>query len=161
MKLDEMQEALSNADHPLAEPFERALCAIGDAMAQALAAQFDIICGSTSQEGIGFAGICCPFNPRYRKQALPEAMECFDDVEAWDSDDKELPKKPRKRASRASAEEAAALTMALDAWADRFAEEDDRTDSYDDDDRAAHNARLDLGRAAVARLSGRETNAGL
>jgi hypothetical protein len=57
MKLDEMQEALRNADHPQADAFEAALCAIGDAMAAALAARFYIIAGEAAQAGAAFAGI--------------------------------------------------------------------------------------------------------
>lgn len=101
MKLDDMQEALSRASHPQANAFEQALCAIGDAMAEALSEQFDVDIGGTEQHGQGFAGICCAFNPRYRKQPLPEAFECFDDDEAWFSDDASLPPMPRgKRTSR-------------------------------------------------------------
>lgn len=94
MKLDEMQEALSRAGHPQAEAFERALCAIGDAMADALAVQFDLCNGSTEQHGVGFAGICCPFNPSHRGQPLPDALADFDDADAWESDADDLPAAP-------------------------------------------------------------------
>jgi hypothetical protein len=96
LKLDEMQEALSNCGHPQADAFERALCSIGEAMAEALSERLHIDVGIIDQQGVAFAGICAPFNPRYRGQPLPNAMLGYDDDDAWDSDDADLPAMPRE-----------------------------------------------------------------
>lgn len=97
MKLDEMQEVLSNLEHPQADAFEQALCSIGNAMAAAIGATLDIEHGETTQEGRAFAGMCCPFHPRYRNQPLHEAMNYMDAEEEWveAAKDPELPPMPK------------------------------------------------------------------
>ena len=126
LKLDEMQEALASIDHPQAQAFEAALCAVGNAMAAALCAALDLDCGEAEQHGIAFAGICCPFHPTYRGQPLPVALAGFDDDDAWDNAAEDLPAMNADQRARriaflyrecASYGDGSATPANVDAWA--------------------------------------------
>jgi hypothetical protein len=86
LRIDEIQEALNAAGHPAAHAFEQALCGIADAMAEALSLALDVDCGTSSQEGKAFGGICVPFHPRYKGQPLPDALDGMDSEEEWEAD---------------------------------------------------------------------------
>lgn len=107
MKLDEAQEALGLIGSPAAAAFERALCAIGDAMGEELARLLDCDAGSATQEGKAFAGLCFPLQPRYRDQPFPAGFDYFDDGgrDDWEEQAKaeDLPPMPDDVASRAQA----------------------------------------------------------
>lgn len=84
LKLDEQLEALQRVDGLVAQHFEQILCATGQAMAYALCQHLPgVSFGDTTMEGVGFAGICTPFFPEVEGTPLPEALEGFDDEEAW------------------------------------------------------------------------------
>ena len=83
MKLDEMLEALQSVNPEQAAIHVRALCAVGDSMAFALSVALDIRAGETTMQGVAFAGICCPFNPKHEGQPLPDALDGYDNAEEW------------------------------------------------------------------------------
>ena len=99
LKIDEMLEALLIAQHPLAKQFQAQLEALGDTMASALCDRFQIDSGSTSFEGVAFAGTACTFSPRYSDQPLPEAMEHYDNTEEWEASQREAPERPGQETS--------------------------------------------------------------
>lgn len=94
MKPDELLEALQGADAEIAAHFEGALCQTLDAMALVLARICNVTAGETTMQGVGFAGICTPFNPSYRGQRLPEVMQGYDAADAWEAEDLDLPEAP-------------------------------------------------------------------
>lgn len=83
MKLDEILESLIESNHPAASAFQTMAESLANQMGQALADHLDIEAGEGSFEGMAFAGLCVPFNPKYADQPLPECMEGHDDSGAW------------------------------------------------------------------------------
>lgn len=106
IKLDEALEALQAVNPDLARPLENILCAAGDAIGVLLAEALDIEAGECTMQGMAFAGICLPLNPRYQDQPLPDALEGLDDDEAWDNDASDLPPMPELSAFGRVMEEA-------------------------------------------------------
>lgn len=83
LKIDEILEGLVNCKHPCAEYHIKAVEAVTNVAARALAQKLDILWCEASFEGIGFGGTCAPFYQKYEGQPLPEAIEGFDNEEEW------------------------------------------------------------------------------
>jgi hypothetical protein len=99
LKLDEMTEALRICEHPLAAELTAMAEALGTLLSGALAAHLDIIGGEATDQGSGFAGICAPFQPKWRGQPFPEAFEGFDNDSEWEADSDDLPPPPASSSS--------------------------------------------------------------
>lgn len=84
VKADEIMEALQLAQHPRAAQLIKAVEAVVDAAAQDLADHLGVKCGVGTFEGIAFAGLCVPFYQAHEGQALPDALEGFDDEDEWE-----------------------------------------------------------------------------
>ncbi len=102
LKLDEIIEALGNAEHPLADYLKSAVEALAQIAGEALAAHLGIECGSADCQESAFAGLCMPFWPKYRDQELPPAMSGFDSEEEWDEAMADAPERPAPVAPLAS-----------------------------------------------------------
>jgi hypothetical protein len=78
LNLDEMLEIMRRINHPQAANFQWALETIGTAMAERIAPHFHCQHGNATSEGVGFAGTCAPFMPRYHMQPCPEIFTEYD-----------------------------------------------------------------------------------
>lgn len=87
LTLDEMLDCIEMiGDNELAAVFARQLEAIGDHMANHLAARLKVDCGSTSREESAFAGTCCAFFPAAPGDPCPEPLVHFDSSQ-WEDDE--------------------------------------------------------------------------
>lgn len=84
LTIDEMLEAMFNADIPTAPHFmkeaEELATRIGESMAGHLKIESDE--GSCQ---IGFGGTCVNFYPSYPNQPIPECMEYLDEGGEWET----------------------------------------------------------------------------
>lgn len=84
LRADEIMEALQVADHPRAARLIKMVEEAVNLAAWDLAEHLGVKCGAGDFQGVAFAGLCVPFYPASEGQALPDALEGFDNAEEWE-----------------------------------------------------------------------------
>lgn len=87
VRFEEMLDALSEINHPDAEEFTRRYEELGNEMANRLATALEISYSDGDFQGVAFAGFCVPFRPAFEGQALPSAIDSYDNKEEWEFSD--------------------------------------------------------------------------
>ncbi len=84
LNLDEMLDCAKEIGLADADTWAGQLEAIGSTMAAAIADKLGVIAGDAAAEGVAFAGTCAPFNPAFKEQLCPDALDQFDPEGDWE-----------------------------------------------------------------------------
>jgi hypothetical protein len=84
LDVNDMLDAAEDCELPERESLQTALELAANDLACALATHLDITMGQEAQYERGFGGLCASFEPRFPKQACPDAIDAGDPSGEWE-----------------------------------------------------------------------------